>query len=135
MDSQNSASTASPSSPSLAQAGLALNAVFSIGTGLLLTIAPGTVGGWLGVDIDIWLRLLGIGLIGHAAVLSWATQQSSIMTWTKINLLMIAPYPLMMLGVAIFLIDKGQGIVLADGVIVGLAALIQFAGLRKMTPA
>lgn len=104
---------------------LRVNAVFSLATGMLLAVAPGTVGAWLGVTIDGWLRLLGIGLIGHFAVLWWAQARPDPRPLAKLNLLSIAPYPLLMIGLVAFgLVERnlGRGLVLVDGLIVGVIA-------------
>lgn len=117
----------------LARLGLAANAVFSLASGLLLTIAPDTVGGWLGVNIDGWLRLLGIALLAHAGLLALALRQPQIERWTRLNLAAIAPYPFLMIAVVgAGLVDKGQALVLADGAIVGAIALTQWFGLRTI---
>ncbi len=116
---------------------LAANAAFSLGTGLLLAIAPATVGGWLGVEVDGWLRLLGIALLGHAAMLAWAASQAETRKWAQLNLLAIAPYPVLMIGLVVTgLVSRplGQGLVLADGVIVGAIAAMHWLGLRKAAP-
>ena len=113
---------------------LRLNAAFSLLTGSLLSIAPSTVGDWLGVSIDGWLRLLGLGLLSHGVALFWVAAQRNVYTWTKINLAMVAPYPLLMVGlVATGLIDRqlGQALAIIDGAVVGLCALGQWAGLRS----
>jgi len=117
-----------------ARLGLRLNAGFSLASGLLLALAPGLVGDWLGVSIDIWLRLLGLGLIVHFAILAWAALQPDVGQLTKLNLAAIAPYPFLMVGLVAFgLIDRslGQGLVLIDGAIVGALALVQYLGLRE----
>ena len=115
------------------------NAVFSLGTGLLLALVPGTVGGWLGVEVDGWLRLLGIALLGHAAILVWAkadgARHDRTRQWTLANLAAIAPYPaLMVLLVATGLVDRplGQALVLIDGAIVGAIALLHLPRLRRV---
>ena len=117
---------------SLARTGLLANAVFSLGCGLLFVFSPATVSSWLGVDIDTWLRLFGVGLISHFAILMWAVKQPAVGKWAKLNLLAIAPYPLLMV-VAAGLVEKGQALVLLDGAIVGAFAVMQWAGLRKMS--
>ncbi len=112
---------------------LQLNAVFSLATGLVLAIAPATVGGWLDVSIDQWLRLLGVSLVAHGGFLLWATAQDAVATWAKLNVAAIGPYPLIVvIIVATGLVDRGlgQGLVLADGVVVGLLAMAQWSGLR-----
>ncbi len=112
------------------------NAAFSFATGLFLTIAPGTVADLLDVSISGWLRVLGLLLIAHGAVLVWASEQQSILPWAKLNLAAIAPYPLIMVGVVMVgLVDGslGRGLLLLDGAIVGLLAIAQWAGLRART--
>ena len=113
---------------------LRANAGFSLSTGLLLALAPATVGDWLGVDINNWLRVLGIALIGHAAILELAARQDQPEALAKINVLMIAPYPLLMVGFALAVIDSGvgQALLVTDGAIVGVLALAQVVGLRKL---
>lgn len=111
--------------------GLRLNALLSFATGSLFTIAPATVGGWLGVSIDGWLRLFGVALLGHAAVLAWAASRDSIVGWLTLNLATIAPYPLLMIGLVISgLVERplGQALVLIDGALVATVAVIQGRG-------
>lgn len=113
---------------------LRVNAVFSLLTGLLLVAAPSTVGEWLGVSVDGWLRLLGIALVSHAAILGWATRQPSLKSWASLNLMAIAPYPIVMVGLVVFgLIDSGTGqlLVLADGLVVAIIAGLHWMGLRN----
>ncbi len=110
------------------------NAVFSLITGLLLALAPATVGGWLDVEVDNWLRVLGIALIGHFAILALLARRPDPRPWARLNLLMIAPYPLLMiLLVATGLVARplGQVLVLADGVVVGLVAVAHWVALRE----
>lgn len=112
---------------------LILNALFSTGTGLLLTIAPGSVGGWLGIDLDGWLRLLGVVLIAHGAALRWVLTQDDLRMWGRLDLAGIAPYPIAMAGLVVTrLIDRplGIGLVLTDGAIVAALALLHWQGLK-----
>lgn len=112
---------------------LLANAALSFVTGLLLSVAPGTVGDWLGVSIDGWLRLLGLALLGHGAVLVWAASREPVAPLAKLNFAMIAPYPLMMIGVVVAgLVDSsgGRALVLLDGTLVGLLAIAHWVGLR-----
>ncbi len=111
-----------------------MNATVSCATGLLLALAHATVGDWLGVDIVPWLRAFGVGLIGHGAALAWCSARSDADRWTRRNLLVIGPYPLLLLGlVAAGLVERGlgRGLVLADGVLVGAMALSQWSGLHR----
>lgn len=112
---------------------LRLNAALSFATGFALALAPRTVGGWLDVSIDGWLRLLGIALIAHGALLTWATWQRTITSWAKLNVAAIAPYPLIMVGIVVTGLVSGalgQWLLLTDGVLVGLLAIAQWSGLR-----
>ena len=97
---------------------LLANAAFSLGTGVMLAAASTSVSSWLGVSIDGWLRLLGIALVSHCAVLLWATSRESFNRLAALNLLAIAPYPLLMLIlVAARMVETRLGIalVLLDG--------------------
>lgn len=114
-------------------AALRTNAAFSFATGLLLALAPETAGDWLGVSIDGWLRTLGLALLGHGALLVWASQQATIVNWAKLNVAMIAPYPVLMVGLVVSgLVDTGigRGLVLLDGTIVGFLCVAQWIGLQ-----
>ena len=111
---------------------LRANAVFSLGTGLLLAIAPATVGEWLGVSIDGWLRVLGLALVGHFVLLLWAASLPDVGPLARLNLLSIAPYPLLMIVLSVAVIDRtiGQVLLLVDGAVVGSLAVALWAGLR-----
>lgn len=115
---------------------LIANAVFSFLSGLLISLAPGTVGSWLGVDIDGWLRLFGIALIGHAVLIAVGLRRLETPLLAKVNLAMIAPYPLLMVGLVVTgLISRNLGQVLAllDGAIIALIAAGHGMGLRSLT--
>ena len=112
---------------------LRVNAAFSLLTGSVLASAPGTVDGWLGTNIAGWLQALGVALIAHGIVLFVVARRAHADRWGWINVALIAPYPLAM--VALVVTDAiprslGQGLALADGVIVGAMAVAQFVGLR-----
>ncbi len=118
---------------------LIANGAFSALSGLVLAIAPATVSGWLGVDIPGWLRLFGIVLIGHAALIAFVVSVSQrpersgdLGRWGLLNLVAIAPYPLLMIIAAIAAVprDLGRLLVLADGAIIGVFAVAQWMGLR-----
>lgn len=112
---------------------LQLNAALSYIIGFALALSPRMIGGWLDVSIDGWLRLLGLVLISHGALLTWATRQPSITSWAKLNVAAIAPYPVIMVAVvAAGLVDVafGQFLLLIDGVLVGMLAVAQWSGLR-----
>ena len=117
--------------------GLLLNAAFSVASGVLLAAAPGTVGGWLGVSVDGWLRLFGVALIAHAALLLWVNNLADPIPLTRVNLAMIAPYPLLMIGLVVSgLVERplGQALVLADGAAIAVFAFLQWRAVRDARP-
>ncbi len=117
----------------LLRTGLAANAAFSAFTGLLLTLAPGTVNDWLGLAIPGWLRLLGVALLGHAVILAIVLRLDRPEPLAKLNLAAIAPYPLLMVGLVVADVVSptgGQALVLLDGAVVGMVAVLQALGLR-----
>jgi len=119
--------------PALLITALRVNALFSTLTGLLLAVAPSIVGEWLGVEIDGWLRLLGVGLVGHAVALGVAAGQSDVLRWGRINLALIAPYPAMLIVVLLAgLVSTGAGrtLLILDAAIVGAIAVAHQLGLR-----
>ncbi len=110
------------------------NAAFSLATGLPLSVLPGTVGGWLGVEINGWLRLLGLALLGHAVALVMAARLPEPTFMGRLNLAMIAPYPFLMIGLAATgVVDRplGRALVLADGLIVGAIAVAHARALHQ----
>lgn len=124
--------------PALLRTALRANAVLSILTGLLLAIAPATVGDWLGVEVDGWLRLLGLGLLGHAIALGVAATQANVRRWGHINLVLIAPYPALLIIVMLAgLVSTGTGraLLAADAAAVGTIAIAHRFGLRAVAPA
>jgi len=117
---------------------LLFNAAFSAASGLLLLLAPSTVGGWLGVDIDGWLRLAGVVLIGHGALIVLLLGRLAVEQVAKLNLVAIAGYPLLMIVLVVTgLVDRslGQVLVLVDGAIIAAVAALLFRGLQNLAPA
>lgn len=115
-----------------------VNALFSLAIGGLLAAMPDRVGEWLGVDISGWLRLLGAALVGHFVLLWWAQAQDDVSKWARLNLLAIAPYPILMIGLVVLgLVEKNSGtlLVLIDGAIVGGMAVVHWWLLRSPTEA
>ena len=113
---------------------LLANAALSILSGALIALAPSMVGDWLGVEIDGWLRLFGIALLGHAVLLVWASGRTDPVPLAQLNLLAIAPYPIAMIVlVATGLVDRplGQALVLIDGLAVAAIAAWHGKGLRS----
>lgn len=119
--------------PQLLRTVLLLNAGFSLASGTLLTIAPDAVATALGADIDGWLRLLGVALVGHAALLLFGATRPDTSGWGKLNLVAIAPYPVAMVAAAL-VVEPTTGVVLvlADGAIIGALAVANWMGLRHV---
>lgn len=115
---------------------LVVNATFSLISGLTLAAVPATVGNWLGVNVDQWLRLLGVVLVGHAVLIATLMPRLELRRVATLNLLAIAPYPfLMVLLVGAGWVERplGQGLVLIDGLIIGVLAIVHALGLKAMS--
>ena len=119
---------------SLMRVGVTVNAVLSLAVGSAFLIGASAIGEALGIEIDGWIRLFGVALIGHALILAWVRQAQDPVPWTRLNLAMVAPYPLLMIAVAAAVIEPSGGkvLVLVDGILVGTAALVQYLGLRRI---
>ena len=121
---------------------LLFNAGFSVLSGLLLTAAPGTVGGWLGIQSDGWLRLAGLVLLSHGLLIAALLPRLELRQLAVLNLAAIAPYPLLMVGLVatdVISRDLGQTLALVDGAIIAavaaaLALGIWRTGLQKAAP-
>ena len=118
---------------SLMRVGVTVNAVLSLAVGSAFLIGASAIGEALGIEIDGWIRLFGVALIGHALILAWVRQAQDPVPWTRLNLAMVAPYPLLMIALAAAVIEPtgGKVLVLVDGTLVGTAALVQYLGLRR----
>jgi len=117
----------------LQRSALLANAAFSLATGTLLAFAAPSVGSWLAVDIDPWLRTLGVLLVGHGGALLWAQRHTDSSLWAKLNLALIAPYPLAMLALLVFgIVERplGQLLIALDGVVVGVIAGALWRSIR-----
>lgn len=119
--------------PSLLQTTLSSNAGFSAASGLVLVAVPEAIGSVIGVDVDWFLRLFGVALLAHAALLWIVVGRPDVARWAKLNLAAIAPYPVAMVAVAVTVADGGDGraLVLADGVAIALIAVALAIGLRE----
>ncbi len=114
---------------------LLLNAVLSAATGVALTLAPHTISRWLGHDIAGWLRLFGLALIAHFALLLWVRTRPNLRLWTRINLATVAPYPLLLLGILMANIvseTPGRLLLTADAAAVAAVATLQWRGLNRL---
>ena len=113
---------------------LLFNAGFSVLSGLLFLVAPGTVGGWLGIESSGWIRLAGLVLVGHAALIAALLPRMQIERVALLNLAAIAPYPLLMVALVVTGVvdrDLGQVLALADGAIIAAVAAVLAIGLQK----
>ena len=117
----------------LLRTGARMNATLSLLTGALLTITPTAVSNQLGLGISPWLRALGIALLAHAGMLEWAARRSEVRQWVRLNVAIIAPYPLAMFALAAAIIEptSGTALVVVDGALVAVVAGVQWAGLRR----
>jgi len=112
---------------------LIANAIVGIASGLLFLIAPGVVGGWLGVDIDGWLRVFGALILGHALMILALLPRVDTAKLAKLNLSLIAPYPILMIVVVVTgMVSRplGQGLALVDGLIIAAISVWHFKGLK-----
>lgn len=92
----------------------------------------------LGVDEVVLLRVFGMVLVGHAAILVAVRDRPDVRRWTLCNLAVIAPYPLLLVGVVALGLVEGVGAVtllLVDAAAVGAVALWQASAVRETAPA
>lgn len=119
---------------SLLTSSIALNALLSLVLGLVLVLAPSAIGDRLDVDLDGWLRLLGLGLLVHAIMLVVVQRGGQPSAWVWMNLVVITPYPVLMLVLAFTSLvepNGGKALVIVDGVLVAALAVGQWVGLRR----
>ena len=115
------------------RAPMQLNAALSVVVGAVLVLAPNTVDALLALDRSAWLRGFGVILLVHAVALLWAAQHANRQRWAVLNLVAIAPYPLvlMVLASSIITSPEGRTVLLVDGLAVGAVALWHAVALRK----
>ena len=123
---------------SLLDTGLKFNAMLSLLVGLVLLFAPSQIADLLGFDIDRWLRGFGAILVVHAVALAWVAALQSPAPWARANLLVIVPYPAALLALAgssLIRSTTGRLLLVADALLVGIAAVAQWVGLRNVRSA
>lgn len=114
---------------------LCANAIFSILTGIPLVFATHLSTATLGFKSAILLKLFGLSLLAHAVILFWAQKQDTIIKWTRVNLPIVALYPVLILILILTGQISGQlGTALAgaDGLIVGLIAFWQYRAMKSL---
>lgn len=114
---------------------LIANAVFSLLTAAPLLFAPHQSAVTLGFKPAVLLFPAGLILLLHAIILLAIASRPSKLFWTKMNLFIIAPYPLFILAlIAMGNISGTAGMVFAvsDALIVGAIALWQLKALSKI---
>lgn len=118
---------------SLLRIGVRINAVLSLLMGALFVVAASAIADVLRLDIDYWIRVFGVALIGHAVGLILIQKTSNLVRWTWVNLAIIAPYSLVMISLAIAVVEPADGkmLVALDGILVGAVAVLQFLGIRS----
>lgn len=127
------------SSPLLVLA-LAANAVFSGLSGLMLLLAAGPVGGWLGVSGTGILRLLGVGLIGFGAGLfllarSEPPGRGLVLAASASDFAWFAGSAVLLLEFPELLTPAGHAAVAAVAVVVAGLGGAQLLGLRRSSRA
>jgi len=125
----------SPRPSRLLRLALLFNLVFSALCGLtVLGAGPAAVGAALGPFPGWFMAGLGVGLLGFAALIGFAVWQRRIglaLLISGLDLLwVIATLPLGVIPG--FLSGQGQVVVIGVAAIVGLACLLQLAGIRAM---
>lgn len=109
------------------------NAVFSAFTGSLMVGPNFWFGNLLGTPHFDILRIFGLLLLCHAAILVFIVRRGAAPNWVKLNLVLIAPYPaLIFIAVLTGFVKGPEGITVAvlDGLIVGAIAIWQFRALK-----
>ncbi len=112
------------------------NGLFSSTTGLLLAVAPGLVGSWLGVSAPLILRSVGLGLVAFGAVV---LQQSASRNLSGARALLITALDASwVVGSAVLLLAtpswfSASGLLLVSGAAaaVGGFAIWQLSGLAR----
>lgn len=114
---------------------LMANAVFSLLTAAPLLFAPHQSAVTLGFKPAVLLFPAGLILLLHAIILLAIASRPFKPFWTRLNLFIIAPYPVFILALITLENFSGTaGIILAlcDALIVGAIALWQFKALSKI---
>ena len=120
---------------------LTANALFSGTTGLTMLLTPATVGGWLGIEADPALRLLGAGLILCAAdLLLQSHRRQLIHPLARLTIAADIGWVIgsatLVLAAASFLTPTGVGLILVIATIAAIVAIVagsaspQISGLR-----
>lgn len=115
------------------QLSLQTNGAFSFASGLLFTLRADMVNGWLGLEVPTVLRLFGILLLAHAGLTFWGASRPNPRPFALVNLLAIAPYPVLMaslLAGGIVETSTGRLLVAADGIIIAVIALMHWRALQ-----
>ena len=118
------------------KAALLANAVFSAVIGFFAAMFTQPLAAQLQTPHVAILRLIGISLLLHTAILLWARNQDTRATWTRINLWVIAPYPVLIAAlIALGEISGRGGVFLAsmDALVVGFFAIWQYQALRRVS--
>lgn len=114
---------------------LMANAAFSLLTAAPLLFAPQQSSVILGFKPAALLFPAGLILLFHAVILLAIASRPSKPFWTRMNLFIIAPYPLFILAlITLGNISGAAGVVFAvsDALIVGAIAIWQFKALSKI---
>lgn len=113
------------------------NALFSTLSGLLLLLAPGTVGNWLGVEADWILRVLGAGLLGFALDLIHQATRSRMVSWRGL-LSSLADLAWVLSTAGLLILTPGWFSPLGAGLLIAVASVVlvfgclQFLGVKRL---
>ncbi len=131
-------SLAQPRSPArILRIALLGNAGFSTLSGLVLTLSPERVGGWLGWVQEICLQAIGVGLLGFAMVLGLVACRPKPRGWQAL-LLSLADFGWVLLSVAAVIAfpsafsTEGTWLVLGVATVVACFGTLQIRGVDRL---
>jgi hypothetical protein len=114
---------------------LVLNACFSAGTGLALTLAREPLGAWLGLEDTGTLLEVGLVLLVFAAHLAWASRRRipslEALYFVTSDVLWVAGTAALMVAFPGELSSAGQWSAVVVAVLVGALAWTQWIGWRR----
>lgn len=114
---------------------LLANAVFSTLSGLTFTLAATSVADFIGLEQSLWVRSIGVGLLGFAAYVAFVATRPEIDLRAAIAIVVgdlawvVGTVPVVMLDLL-----SANGLVAAVAIadVVGVFALLQYYGVRRI---
>jgi membrane associated rhomboid family serine protease len=114
------------------------NSLFSAASGVLALLAAPMIASFLGVSAAApFIGFLGLGLIGYAALIAWQVSRPTldrsfaVMAIVLDTLWVVGSFALLAANFAPFT-DAGKWAILLTADVVGMFALIQYIGFRRM---